>query len=540
MANATLNDCTQLDTTVLERVNYFPRQLLTADDMTADQAYFLAKLRRHNRFLHGWGVVCGMEVSVAATANNPWQVQIGAGYALGPYGDEIYIPSPVTLDLAQCGPGSSTDPCDPGSLLQGTVSKTGALLYIAVRYEECFSRPVRVMPGGCGCDESNCEPSRISDSYEIECLSDLPPSSQPGEPGVSLCDIVSGQALAQCPPCPTDPWVVLARVQLPGISGTVLVQGQVDNTTFRRKLFSTAAIQAQLILCCCKGSDRSPARVTSINPPGGQVFTNASTVPPAVILTFSKHLTAATVTTSTILVVRVDPATGQSKPLQGTVTYDDGTQTAQFVPAEAFTIAGTYLVTVVGSGPNQIVDSDNLALDGNDDGLAGGNFISQFSVTVPNPTPTPTPTPTVASSPITLLVAGPAPVPQGQQQNPTALGPLLLTFSGGAPGQSLLGDVMITLSTKLAKTAAADTAVLEDADGNKFQGVKGANTYTFKAVKITMPAAGDSVARVVNMKANASIQSRTAFDITALLSFASTPSTQVKDPSQVVAHILAG
>jgi len=43
-------------------VNYFPRQLLTADDMTADQQYFLNKLRRHNRYLHGWGVVCGLEI----------------------------------------------------------------------------------------------------------------------------------------------------------------------------------------------------------------------------------------------------------------------------------------------------------------------------------------------------------------------------------------------------------------------------------------------------------------------------------------------
>ena len=41
MATATTNDCTQLDSTLLERVNYFPRQLLTADDMTADQQYFI-------------------------------------------------------------------------------------------------------------------------------------------------------------------------------------------------------------------------------------------------------------------------------------------------------------------------------------------------------------------------------------------------------------------------------------------------------------------------------------------------------------------
>jgi hypothetical protein len=84
MATATLTDCSQLEILTLERVKYFPRQLLTADDMTADQEYFRNKLRRHNRYLHGWGVVCGMEVSVAPTVIQPWQVQIGSGYAVGP------------------------------------------------------------------------------------------------------------------------------------------------------------------------------------------------------------------------------------------------------------------------------------------------------------------------------------------------------------------------------------------------------------------------------------------------------------------------
>ncbi len=37
----------------LERVHYFPRQLITANDMTAEQDYFRQKQRRHNRFLHG-------------------------------------------------------------------------------------------------------------------------------------------------------------------------------------------------------------------------------------------------------------------------------------------------------------------------------------------------------------------------------------------------------------------------------------------------------------------------------------------------------
>ena len=43
--------------TALERVKYFQGQMLSVSDLEAEQEYFLARLRRHNRHLHGWGVV---------------------------------------------------------------------------------------------------------------------------------------------------------------------------------------------------------------------------------------------------------------------------------------------------------------------------------------------------------------------------------------------------------------------------------------------------------------------------------------------------
>src|SRR5262245_15867170 len=116
MADLQLLDCLQPGLVTLERVRYFTRQLLTADDMVTDQDYIRQKLRRHNRFLHGWGAVCGLEVTAAPTADAPWRVRIGSGYALGPYGDEIYVAEPVHLDLARCDSGAVTDPCEPGLL----------------------------------------------------------------------------------------------------------------------------------------------------------------------------------------------------------------------------------------------------------------------------------------------------------------------------------------------------------------------------------------------------------------------------------------
>lgn len=46
-----------------ERLNYFFGQMLGAADFRSEQNYFREKLKLHNRCLHGYGVVCGLEVT---------------------------------------------------------------------------------------------------------------------------------------------------------------------------------------------------------------------------------------------------------------------------------------------------------------------------------------------------------------------------------------------------------------------------------------------------------------------------------------------
>jgi hypothetical protein len=253
MADYQLLDCFQPELVLLERVKFFNRQLLTADDMVTDQDYFRQKLRRHNRFLHGWGVVCGLEVTAVPTTDLPWRVKIDSGYALGPFGDEIYVAEPVYLNLARCGPGAAPDPCEPDRL-HPAATTSGGPLYVAIKYAECMARPVRAMPAGCACEEEACEYSRIRDSFQIECLDALPASHQ-GQAGPTLCELISDQLLLPCPPCPTEPWVVLAAITLPSpdIDITIdITDERIDNMSPRRQLFSTAVLQEQLIQCCCE------------------------------------------------------------------------------------------------------------------------------------------------------------------------------------------------------------------------------------------------------------------------------------------------
>ena len=373
-----LLDCFEPEAVKLERVRYFQRQLLTADDMETDQEYFRQKLRRHNRFMHGWGVVCGLEVLVAPTQEQPWRIEIAPGYVLFPYGDEGFVAKSTFLNLADCGEGAETDPCDPETW-QKRGTGVGRELFIAIKYAQCKARPVKAMPPGCGCDELPCEYSRIRDSYQVECLSALPPSHLEPPPEHTLCDYVQGRALPPCPPCPADPWVVLAKVTLPASPSTNLEKNDIDNFV-RRQIFSTAILQQQLIECCCEKGEPlplAPPVVTEVDPPHDTAF-DESNAPSSIVLTFSQNLQLGTVDESTIF-IRKQPAGGPNEPVLGNVTYNEQTRTATFTPSGPL-LSGIYTVTALGDGDPHIKGLSGMRLDGNKDTFEGGNFKSNFEI----------------------------------------------------------------------------------------------------------------------------------------------------------------
>lgn len=193
-----------------ERTRYFARQTVSAEDLTLDQEYFRNKLRRHNRYLHGWGVVCGALLKEAA---DPWSVLVTSGYILGPYGDEIYIDRQRCLDIRKGRvEGTTGDDCapppDPWCSEAPRPATPGRQVFIAVRYKEFKARPIRVQSCGCGCSSDPCEYSRWRDGYELAVLDECP-TSHTNPPRQEPA--TSGPA-PECPPCPDEPWVVLGTV----------------------------------------------------------------------------------------------------------------------------------------------------------------------------------------------------------------------------------------------------------------------------------------------------------------------------------------
>jgi hypothetical protein len=79
----------------LERPHFFDGRLLTAEDLRREQEYHRDRSRLHNRFVHGWGVVSGLRVSL-----DRGEVVVSPGVALDCAGNELVLPCEARIPLA--------------------------------------------------------------------------------------------------------------------------------------------------------------------------------------------------------------------------------------------------------------------------------------------------------------------------------------------------------------------------------------------------------------------------------------------------------
>jgi len=167
----------------LSRPHFFAGQCLTEDDLNAMQHYLVQRQQRHNRFLHGVGVVNGLKV---CSHPCPGWITIKAGFAIGPCGEEICVPEDYEFDLCSAIKKKclAAAPCSDRSEFRWQ---------IRIRYAEteCSgTAPVALKSGkcGCGCQEKGkgaksapcrcqspgpspvvaCQPSRIRECFEID------------------------------------------------------------------------------------------------------------------------------------------------------------------------------------------------------------------------------------------------------------------------------------------------------------------------------------------------------------------------------------
>jgi hypothetical protein len=138
---------------------YASGAVLTADDLSSEQAYVRAKMRLHNRHLHGWGTVCGLEVVCDDCEGS---VLVMPGYAIDPCGNDLVLVDDTRFDvikaireccdarrpkLGACDP--YVPPADPGC------KDTETHWCISLRFEERETAQTfslgRQPGGGCSC-----------------------------------------------------------------------------------------------------------------------------------------------------------------------------------------------------------------------------------------------------------------------------------------------------------------------------------------------------------------------------------------------------
>jgi hypothetical protein len=143
----------------LKRIRYFHGKVLSAEDFTVEQEYQLEKFRRHNRYLHGYGVVTGLEVSISSSSSDGFKVVISPGYAIDALGREIVIPA----------------------LYEEALVCTDKATHVCLHYRERETDLVGVV-GEAGDDAGLFESSRIEESFEIRFETNYPCS----EDGIQL------------------------------------------------------------------------------------------------------------------------------------------------------------------------------------------------------------------------------------------------------------------------------------------------------------------------------------------------------------------
>jgi hypothetical protein len=136
-----------------ERNKYFYGKLLSVDDFETEQKYMNDKRRIINRFLHGSGVVSGMNVVIIDDRT----ISVEMGLALDFAGREIVIDKPLTKKLSMIEGFESYMEAD----------EDNSNLYLCIDYAENEKEAVHSIAGSHTSGRDNGEYNKYEESYRL-------------------------------------------------------------------------------------------------------------------------------------------------------------------------------------------------------------------------------------------------------------------------------------------------------------------------------------------------------------------------------------
>lgn len=269
---------------------YFAGQLLTETELNGTMAYVKAKNRLHNRYLHGWGVVCGLQV--ACHPCEGW-VNVRSGYALDPCGNDILVPQDVEVNVLEmiraCRNAkqkrANCDPIHPNAKADCGDGEEYWCLTLAYDEQEC--RPVMPLKNSsgkssCGCGGGSkctcggasantqavtgarpgvCEPTRLCETYtfDVVCSPDQCKAELPAFP-----------IIPRLQDQPMDGKLALNKLSAPALAlavwlGQALKNADLSDTLFMR--VATCLRELSAFLVAQMGAQATQAMVTVLVDP---------------------------------------------------------------------------------------------------------------------------------------------------------------------------------------------------------------------------------------------------------------------------------
>jgi hypothetical protein len=218
------------------RPRFFAGQMLSEEDLQALDHYIIEKNKLHNRYLHGAGTVCGLQVLCHECQG--W-VKITSGYAIDPCGNDIIVCQDHSFDLCAliqdcCAKARNRYECEPMASPPLDCQDIERSWFVTLRYRETPSRGISALKsaapepccsrcgsssGGCGCHGHShqkqaarpvlksaraplpqCEPTRTCEGFVVE-LAPVPLQVvRPNEPA-DLAAIYAGTYLGKVIEC---------------------------------------------------------------------------------------------------------------------------------------------------------------------------------------------------------------------------------------------------------------------------------------------------------------------------------------------------
>jgi hypothetical protein len=231
------------------RNRYFYGKLLDVFHFEMEQNYFNEKRWLLNRLISGYGVVCGLNVTLGSDGNS---VVVSPGVAIDKCGREIVVcqpsdplPLPPPLQsgsinqnigggasaggnapapVATAGqPAGGVTIAPPPPTMNGDCNDTGVWKHLCICYHECATDPSPALGGDCD-NQSVCTTGSIREKYCLKLCdgklcpasttSSLPPGIV-GSNGLNYSLLASYVAGLQCCAPSTDCCITLANIQVP-------------------------------------------------------------------------------------------------------------------------------------------------------------------------------------------------------------------------------------------------------------------------------------------------------------------------------------